>query len=264
MDFVYYAKSNGWSRIDDMQKTSIGKYVIILLMFVFTVTTTIAQKFSPSSYIAEHKDLAQQLMNETGVPASVILAVAFHESAYGNSQVAKHLNNLFGIKGKNNSKKIRSAYKGYGSAEESYRDFVGLMQRRKANRVLFDKYDSDDYEGWVKGIFRAGYTSLTSWTPKVLATIRRYNLDKYDQIQQPVEKGMLAKSGATKIQQDILLRSMEANDTSADFTSGETHVVTKGDTLSELATRYNTSVEVLKRRNNLQSSKLSIGQRLLL
>ena len=249
-----------------MQKTSIGKYVTILLMFVFTVTTTTAQKFSPSSYIAEHKNLAQQLMIETGVPASVILAVAFHESAYGNSRVAKHLNNHFGIKGKNNSKVIRSAYKGYGSAEESYRDFVGLMQRRKANRVLFDKYDSDDYEGWVKGIFRAGYTSLSSWTPKVLATIRRYNLDKYDQIQHsPETKGMLAKSGTTKIQQDILLRSIEANDTSADFTTtGETHVVSKGDTLSELATRYNTSVEALKRRNNLQSSKLSIGQRLLL
>lgn len=248
-----------------MQKTSIGKYVMILLMFVFTVSTTIAQKFSPSSYIAEHKNIAQQLMIETGVPASVILAVAFHESAYGNSKVAKHLNNHFGIKGKNNSKSIRSAYKGYGSVEESYRDFVGLMQRRKANRALFEKYDSDDYEGWVKGIFKAGYTSLGSWTPKVLATIRRYNLDKYDQIRpQPVAKGMLAKSGAAKIQQDILLSSMEANDTSTDFTSSETHVVTKGDTLSELATRYNTSVEALKRRNNLQSSKLSIGQRLLL
>ncbi|NGM65548.1 glucosaminidase domain-containing protein [Sphingobacterium sp. SGR-19] len=248
-----------------MQKTSIGRYIIILLMFVFTVTSTIAQKFSPSSYIAQHKDLAQQLMNETGVPASVILAIAFHESAYGNSKVAKHLNNHFGIKGKNNSKTIRSAYKGYGSVEESYRDFVGLMQRRKANRVLFEKYDSDDYEGWIKGIFKAGYTRLSSWTPKVLATIRRYKLDEYDRIQtEPVSKGMLAKSGTAKIQQDILLRSMEANDASADFMAGETHVVTKGDTLSELATRYNTSVDALKRRNNLHSSKLSIGQRLLL
>src|SRR5690606_40600875 len=185
-----------------MQKTSVGKYVIILLMFVFTVTTTIAQKFSPSSYIDEHKDMAQQLMKETGVPASVILAIAFHESAYGNSKIATHLNNHFGIKGKNNSKKIRSAYKGYSSVEESYRDFVGLMQRRKANRVLFEKHETDDYEGWVRGIFRAGYTSLSSWTPKVLATIRRYNLDQYDKIQpNPADRGMLAKSGASKIQQ---------------------------------------------------------------
>lgn len=248
-----------------MQKTSIGKYVMVLLMFVFTVSTTIAQKFSPSSYIAEHKEIAQQLMIETGVPASVILAVAFHESAYGNSRIATHLNNHFGIKGKNKSKTIRSAYKGYSSIKESYRDFVGLLQRRKATNVMFEKHGAEDYESWVKGIARAGYSTTRDWQPKVLATIRRYNLDKYDHIeQQPIAKGMLAKSGAAKIQQDILLSSMEAKDTSADFTSGETHVVTKGDTLSELATRYNTSVEVLKRRNNLQSSNLSIGQRLLL
>ncbi|MBD1433284.1 glucosaminidase domain-containing protein [Sphingobacterium sp. DN00404] len=248
-----------------MQKTSIGKYVMILLMFVFTVNKTIAQEFSPSSYIVKHKEIAQQLMIETGVPASVILAVAFHESAYGNSRVAKHLNNHFGIKGKNNSKKIRSAYKGYSSIKESYRDFVALLQRRKATNVMFKEHDAEDYESWVSGIAGAGYSTTRDWQSKVLATIRRYNLDKYDQIQpQPIAKGMLAKSGAAKIQQDILLRSMEANDTSTDFTSGESHVVTKGDTLSELATRYNTSIEALKRRNNLQSSKLSIGQRLLL
>lgn len=248
-----------------MQKTSIGKYVAILLMFVFTVSTTIAQKFSPSSYIAEHKGMAQQLMRETGVPASVILAVAFHESAYGNSKIAKHLNNHFGIKGKNNSKAIRSAYKGYSSITESYRDFVGLLQRRKATNVLFDKHESDDYKSWVKGIARSGYATTNSWSSKVLATIRRYKLHKYDQEQQhPGIKEALAKNGTIKIQQDLLLSAMEAADTAVDFISSESHVVTRGDTLSELAKRYNTSVEKLKSRNNLQSSKLTIGQRLLL
>ena len=249
-----------------MQKTSIGKYVAILLMFVFLIGTVRAQRFSPSSYIAAHKGIAQKLMQETGVPASVILAIAFHESGYGNSRVAHYLNNHFGIKGKNSSTKIHSAYKGYASAETSYRDFVGLMQRRKAYRKLFDEYSSDDYEHWVTGIFRAGYTPLTSWAPKVLATIRRYHLDQYDHVKQakPVSKGLLAKSGTTKLQEDMLLRSMEANDSSLDFTSDDSHVVKKGDTLSSIANHYNTSVEVLKRRNNLQSSKLSIGQRLML
>src|SRR5690606_27734561 len=178
---------------------------------------------------------------------------------------AKHLNNHFGIKGKNNSKAIRSAYKGYGSIKESYRDFEGLLQRRKETNPMFEKHGAEDYQSWVKGIARAGYSTTREWLSKVLATIRRYNLDKYVQMQtKPVADGMLVQDGAAKIQQDILLRSMEANDTSTDFTSGDTHVVTKGDTLSELATRYNISVDDLKRRNNLQSSKLAIGQRLLL
>lgn len=248
-----------------MQKISIGRHVMILLMFVFTVSTTIAQKFSPSSYIAEHKDMAQQLMRETGVPASVILAVAFHESAYGNSKIAKHLNNHFGIKGKNKSKTIRSAYKGYSSITESYRDFVGLLQRRKATNKLFGKHEADDYESWVKGIARSGYATAGSWSPKVLATIRRYKLHKYDQVQQPpIAKETLAKNGTIKIQQDLLLSAMEAKDTAVDFMSSESHVVAKGDTLSELAERYDTSVEKLKSRNDLKSSKLTIGQRLLL
>lgn len=248
-----------------MQKTSVGKYVVVLLMFAFAGGKTLAQKFSPSSYIAEHKDVAQQLMQETGVPASVILAVAFHESAYGNSRVAKHLNNHFGIKGKNNSKMIRSAYKGYSSIEESYRDFVGLLKRRKGTQGLFEKHGADEYEYWVRGISRSGYSTTGSWAAKVLATIKRYQLDQYDRLhEQAVGKGMLAKNGATKIQQDLLLRAMETQGTAADFTGDETHVVKKGDTLSTLAERYNTTVELLKTRNKLQSSKLSIGQRLML
>src|SRR5690606_30935937 len=120
-----------------MQQTSIGKYVMVLLMFVFTVSATHAQKFSPRSYIAAHKEIAQQLMMETGVPASVSLAVALHQSAYSDRAVAKHLHNHFGIKGKNKSHSIRSAYKGYGSIQQSYRDFVALLQTRKATNSLF-------------------------------------------------------------------------------------------------------------------------------
>lgn len=249
-----------------MQKTSIGKYVIILLMFVFMGSTTMAQRFSPSSYIETHKGIAQKLMQETGVPASVILAIAFHESAYGNSRIARHLHNHFGVKGKNNSTKIHSAYKGYASAEKSYRDFAAMMQRREAYRKLSDRYDSDDYENWVRGIFNAGYTHLNSWVPKVIATIKRYHLDQYDHLESSnmLAKASLSKSGSKKIQDDLLLRSMEAQDTPLNFSSTDTYVVQKGDTLAEIATQYETSVEELKRQNNLQTSKLAIGQRLIL
>ena len=96
-------------------------------------------------------------MEETGVPASVILAVAIHESAYGNSRIARHLNNHFGIKGKNQSKTIRSAYKGYDTPLDSYRDFVGLLKRRKATQPLFEQHSSTDYQAWLLGIARSGY-----------------------------------------------------------------------------------------------------------
>lgn len=166
-----------------MQKSLMSKMLLVVVLCLVCVASTFGQKkFSPTSYINEHKKVAQQLMRETGVPASVILAVAIHESAYGNSRIARHLNNHFGIKGKNNSKKIKSAYKGYPSVYESYNDFVGLLKRRKATAPLFDKYSHKNCKAWVDGIARSGYSQTKTWKNHVLTTINRYNLDQYDQI----------------------------------------------------------------------------------
>lgn len=153
------------------------------LLFFCTLSLTVAvaqQRISAQNYIEQNKSLAQQLMEETGVPASVILAVAIHESAYGNSRIARHLNNHFGIKGKNQSKTIRSAYKGYDTPLDSYRDFVGLLKRRKATQPLFEQHSSTDYQAWLLGIARSGYSVSSDWRSKVLRVISRYNLSDYD------------------------------------------------------------------------------------
>lgn len=154
---------------------------VVCVVTTCTILSAKAQNYTTKSYIEEHGPAAQELMRETGVPASVILAVAIHESAYGNSRIARYLNNHFGIKGKNNSKKIRSAYKGYGNVKESYRDFVGLLQRRKATRPLFDKHASDDYKSWIRGIARGGYSESGDWSRKVISTIDQYDLEKFDE-----------------------------------------------------------------------------------
>ncbi|MEJ5054401.1 glucosaminidase domain-containing protein [Sphingobacterium sp. MYb382] len=237
-----------------MLKTDISKYFIVLLLFVLTVTTTKAQKFSPSSYIAEYKEVAQQLMEETGVPASVILAIAIHESAYGNSRIAKHLNNHFGIKGSNRSKKIRSAYKGYSSVRESYLDFIDLLQRRKSTSTLFDEATEQDYKKWVRGIARSGYSRTGDWSSKVLSTIDRYNLDDYDQPLMPNTipgKSMLAQNSVA--QEDLLLKEMLKN-----------KPVNKFDVADMLTKKLNNAAEGLTRKGKLASDKLPTGQRSLL
>lgn len=166
-----------------MQKSFISRMLLMMILCLACIATTHGQrKFSPSSYIEEHKEVAQKLMQETGVPASVILAVAIHESAYGNSRIAKHLNNHFGIKGKNNSKKIKSAYKGYSSVIDSYQDFVNLLKRRKSTQSLFDQYAYKNFQAWVNGIARSGYSQTKSWKTHVLSTISRYKLDQYDNL----------------------------------------------------------------------------------
>ncbi len=166
-----------------MQK-SIYNSMLWIAVFYFSGTSLAIgqQKFTPTSYISEHKSLAQQLMLETGVPASVILSVAIHESAFGNSRIARYLNNHFGIKGKNNSTTIKSAYKGYESTLASYRDFISLLKKRRSTQALFDQPSSADYRSWVQSIARSGYSASNGWGSKVLATINRYHLDDYDKV----------------------------------------------------------------------------------
>lgn len=164
-----------------MKTSLVSKMLLGLIMCLVSVNLSFAQrKHTPSSYIEKYKNVAQQLMKESGVPASVILAVAIHESAHGNSRVATNLNNHFGIKGKNSSKKIKSAYKGYPSVSASYKDFIAFLKRRKSTQNLFEKYSSKDYTHWVKGIAKSGYSATGTWSSLIIGTIERYNLHEYD------------------------------------------------------------------------------------
>ncbi|ULT28930.1 glucosaminidase domain-containing protein [Sphingobacterium sp. E70] len=113
-------------------------------------------------------------MEEHGVPASVILAIAMHESGNGGSRIAKNLNNHFGVKGKNRSTVIRSAYKGYRSVLDSYDDFVGIVKRKKTTQSLFEKHPGEKYEAWVKAIARSGYSTSRDWTAKVFLKRSNY------------------------------------------------------------------------------------------
>lgn len=203
-----------------------------------------AQRISPNEYIEQYKDLAIQQMNTYGCPASIILAIAMHESAHGNSRIANYLNNHFGIKGPNDSKEIRSAYKGYASVEDSYADFIGFLKRRKGTQQLFDQYNSDEYQKWVRGIARSGYAQSPTWSNKVIGMIRKYNLHEFDDVSDaPIQNGMQL---------------------AANIKEPDVYVVKKGDTLSAIAKKHGTTVKAIQRGNGLSNSRLSIGQQLYL
>ncbi|MGV3762315.1 glucosaminidase domain-containing protein [Parapedobacter sp.] len=221
--------------------TAIALCLTSLLIAVSTVKT-IAQRITPQAYIEQHKAAAIQYMEEYGCPASIILAVAMHESAHGNSKIARYLNNHFGIKGPNNSTEIRSAYKGYGSVEESYRDFIDFLQRRKSTKELFDLYEPHEYRKWVQGIARSGYAQSTSWSSKVIGMIRKYRLHELDK----------------KPEGGVVVAAAEAGDDVTWYT------VKEGDTLYDLAREHGTTVRTIQRENGLTGSRLRIGQQLML
>lgn len=156
---------------------------LVICSFAATAQT---QKHTSQSYIEQFKADAISIMRETGIPASIILGIAMHESGNGNSNIAQKLNNQFGIKGNTgsvyfkNKKKVRSAYKRYDSIMDSFADFARIITLRRDRGAISAELTETDYEKWVKGIQRSGYASSKKWGAQVLAIIRKYELNELD------------------------------------------------------------------------------------
>lgn len=219
------------------------------LLLLFICTSAAAQQSTASKYIELYKDAAVRQMNKNGVPASIILGVAMHESGSGTSKIAKYLNNHFGMKGKNNSSQIKSAYKGYESTEESYEDFIGALKRHQKFNRLFDKFSDSDYMGWALGIQRGGYAASKTWARQVIAIIKKYQLYQYDNQTLSYIKPLAPEQDEPTVSEEETAKIT-------------LYKVKRGDTLIEIAKKFDTSVKVLKKKNNLRTANLKLGQKL--
>jgi flagellum-specific peptidoglycan hydrolase FlgJ len=171
---------------------------LILITILLVSALAVSAQNTSQSYIERFKDNAVRIMHESGVPASIILAVAMHESGNGNSNIAKKLNNQFGVKGYdahvyyNNKKKVKTYYRKYDSVMDSFQDFARIMTERKQFSHLAETLTHYDYTGWAKGIQRSGYCSSHKWSAQVLAIIKKYNLSAFDE--NPEDQKQLAES----------------------------------------------------------------------
>lgn len=167
-----------------MKKTVL--LTILVIVSAFAASAQNKTKNTSASYIEKFKDNAIEIMHQSGIPASIILGIAMHESGSGNSAIAQNLNNQFGMKGGTtsvyykNKKKVKSAYKSYDSILDSFQDFARVITEKKKFAHLADQLTTTDYVGWVKGIERAGYASSKKWGRQVLAIIDKYNLNSLD------------------------------------------------------------------------------------
>jgi flagellum-specific peptidoglycan hydrolase FlgJ len=171
---------------------------LLLITSLMVSALAVSAQTTSQSYIEKFKDNAVRIMHETGVPASIILAAAMHESACGKSNIAKNLNNQFGIKGFNshtyvvNNKKIHTSYKKYDSVLESFQDFARIMTTRPQFSHLAESLTHYDYMRWAKGIQHSGYCSSHKWAAQVLGIIRKYNLNDLDE--NPEDQKQLAET----------------------------------------------------------------------
>ncbi|GAA3974898.1 glucosaminidase domain-containing protein [Pedobacter ginsengiterrae] len=224
------------------------KNIFTFCILLLSVTLSKAQE--TEEYITEHAEFAQTLMRDHKIPASLILAVAIHESAAGNSKIAQYLNNHFGVKGPNNNTEIRSAYRDYESDEESYSHFVEIMETRSPFNSLFEKYDQYDYKGWARGIQRSGYAHSRSWASQVVALVKKYELYNYDERPEGYEEPVYVTTTYRK-------RSSKAR-------SGRSYTVKSGDNLSIIAKKKGTTVKTLMQKNGLKKANLKPGQKIKL
>lgn len=229
------------------------KKIVTLCLFLLILSKVKAQ--STEEYIAERVEHAQELMREHEIPASIILAVAIHESAAGKSKIARYLNNHFGIKGKNSNTEIQSAYRDYPTIDSSYNHFVDFLHSRTYFDKLFDKYDQYDYRNWAKGIQRGGYARSRTWSSQVIALIKKYELYQYDERPEDYVEGVLA------VVEPVVKKTSSVK---SPVKRGTFYTVKKGDNLSKIAQRIGTTAAALMKKNNLKSAALKPGQRIKL
>ncbi|MBT8233669.1 MAG: hypothetical protein HKO66_09335 [Saprospiraceae bacterium] len=152
------------------------------------------------NYIDNYKELAIIEMHRTGVPASIKLAQALHESHFGKSDLAKQAKNHFGIKCKSYWKGytyyhkdddldpqgnlINSCFRSYESVFDSYIDHSNFLSQTAHYLHLFN-ISKTDYKAWAHGLQNAGYATDPNYAKKLIKFIEKYNLSKLDNAADP-------------------------------------------------------------------------------
>ncbi|MCW3114009.1 MAG: mannosyl-glycoprotein endo-beta-N-acetylglucosamidase [Segetibacter sp.] len=165
------------------------KLTTTLLSAILLLSSAFGQsdKLRIQSYVNSYKELAISEMLRTGVPASVTLAQGILETAGGQSDLASMANNHFGIKCKSewtgetmhhDDDAKNECFRKYPSVEDSYKDHSDFLRTRPMYAFLF-KLDPTDYEGWAKGLKRAGYATSPTYAQQLIRLIVENDLQSY-------------------------------------------------------------------------------------
>ncbi len=185
--------------LNPIEKTGLYCSFIAFFLFLFPVApaTPAGAEGGPLSprverYLRQYKYLAVGLHQRTGIPVTVILAVAGLESQWGTSEIAVGGNNHFGIKNidwagpvycKNTTEYFsttgnvltRACFRKYPLIADSYADFGRFLLTRDRYRSCF-RYPDWDYVGWAIGLQQGGYATDPLYAEKLVGLIERYRL----------------------------------------------------------------------------------------
>lgn len=149
-------------------------------------------------FLLKHDDAAKAVADETGIPASFMLAQAAHETGWGGGRIkmkdGSDSHNLFGIKagpgwtGKvaevttteyvdGVARKVTAKFRAYDSPEESFRDYARLLTSNRRYAQAVDAAQSTT--GLAKGsgqqfaqaLQKAGYATDPEYANKLSRVI---------------------------------------------------------------------------------------------
>ena len=208
--------------------------------------------------------------NKYGVLPSITVAQAILESGWGRSSLATQAHNLFGIKGSYNghstsmptrevyggrSVYINDYFRAYDNNAESVEDHGNFLY---SNSRYHNLLGDTNYVSVANKLHADGYATDPSYASSLISLIRTYNLTQLDSV-------ALAGKQVTTINNnsgnhDIVNNQSNSNNS----TSSNYYTVQSGDTLSGIASQYNTTYTHLAQINDLSNPNLIyVGQRLL-
>ena len=199
------------------------------------------------AYIDKYRDIAMNEMRQYKIPASITLAQGILESRSGQSELTKKSNNHFGIKchkgwtgGKtyHDDDEKGECFRVYKYPEKSFKDHSLFLAERTRYQDLF-KLKITDYEGWAKGLKKAGYATDKAYPQKLIKIVEDYELYRFDEKVLGKKTKRVRKSRA------------------------KSYEVVKGDTLYSISRKYGLTVDQLKSINGLSSNEISIGQNII-
>lgn len=159
-------------------------FLTLVCTFVFSIA--FAQS-KVQDYISRFKDIAIEEEIRTGIPASVKLAQGIIETSAGESNLVIRSNNHFGIKCKTEWQGDKvyhdddakgECFRSYENPEDSYRDHSDFLLTRSHYAFLF-QLDPTDYEGWAKGLKKAGYATNPNYANMLIKVIVDNNLQQF-------------------------------------------------------------------------------------
>jgi len=257
-----------------MQRRSL---LSILLFLTIAASSAASGRISRQDYIAQHRDDAISDMKRTGVPASITLAQALLESDDGNSALATEANNHFGIKCAGwsgatftqDDDRNDECFRKYRDVLQSYDDHSDFLRTRDRYAFLF-KLDITDYEGWAKGLKKAGYATNPQYADRLIKIIEDNRLYEFDRGIVPVASSVSAPVAALPQDKKSKRKFVSPSVTEVDIfasrkilvNNGVEYVIAKkGDTYQSLAKELELGYWQLPKYNETDDeASLSEGQ----